>query len=218
MWDCFKGTGNTTTDTRILPPFNKIHVNDNVNVILAQGPQNVKIEGGNNLISLIKTEVQDGILTIDNDNKCNWARSYADINVYVTLPTLRFLWHFGTGLVKSNDTLTCDTLDIWAHQTGDVNLIINANTAFLNMHTTSDLTLHGKCAVVGIYHSGEGFLHCEDLQSDYMWTSTTASGDEYLNGKVEVDARINWVGNVFYYGNPVTTRTGDGSGNLIHQN
>ena len=218
MWDCFKGTGDAATETRILSPFTKVYVKDNVNVILTQGPQNVKIEAGNNLIALIKTEVKDGILTINNDNKCNWARSYTDINVYVTLPTLRFLWHYGTGLVKSNDTIACDTLEIWAHQTGDINLTVKANTLFPNMHTTSDLTLHGKCAIMGIYHSGEGFLHAEDLQTDYAWTYSSASGDEYLNAKVELDANITWVGNVYYHGNPAATRIGDGTGNLIHQN
>ncbi len=219
-WDCIKRTGKPATETRVLTPFTKIYVKDNIDVIISRGntPQ-VKIETGSNLISLIKTEVDSGILHISNGNRCNWARSYKNgsIKVYVTMPTLRFLWHFGTGLVKSDDTLTCDTLDIWAHQTGNVDLKVNANIIYTNMHTTADITLHGRSGLFGSWHTGEGFLHCEDLQADIAWTHSKASGDEYINARSILSATIDWEGNIYYSGHPVTSADGKGKGKLIQQ-
>lgn len=220
-WDLVKRTGKITTDIRTLDPFTKIEVKDNVNVCISQGSaQEVKIEAGVNLIPLIKTEVIAGVLYIHNDNRCNWARSYKNgiINVYVTAPTLRHIWHLGSGLVKSNDIIACDTLDIWAHQTGDIDLIVNANIIYANAHATADITLSGKSALVGIYHSGEGTLHLEDLQAAYIWSFSQASGDEYLNVQGDLAATIDWVGNIYYSGNPAVLLKGSGKGKLIHEN
>jgi len=220
-WDCVKRTGQNTTEIRTLPPFDKIYLKDNIDVFIVQGnTPEVKIEAGSNLISLIKTEVDSGVLRITNDNRCNWARAYKNgtINVYITMPVLRFLWHFGSGFLQSKDTIACDTLDIWAHQTGNVDLIVNANIIYTNMHTTADVTLRGRSAVLGNWHVGEGYLHCADLLTDIMWTETRASGDEYFNVKTDLAATIGWIGNIYYSGNPHITLKGEGKGKLIQQN
>jgi len=194
---------------------------DNVDVYIKQGnTQEVRIEAGNNLVSLIQTRVDSGILHISNGNLCNWARSYkrGTISVYITVPTLRYIWHFGSGLVKASDTITCDTLDIWAHQSGDVDFTVNTNVFYANMHTTADMTLHGKSNLLGIYHTGEGYLHCEDLQALYAWAHTKTSGNEYLNASIDLSVTIDWEGNIYYTGNPSLLVQGKGKGKLIQQN
>src|SRR5690349_19772036 len=110
-WDCIKRTGQSTTVIRTLPPFDKIYLKDNIDVFITQGnTPEVRIEAGSNLISLVKTEVDSGVLRITNDNRCNWARTYKNgaIKVYITMPVLRFLWHFGSGFLQSKDTIACD--------------------------------------------------------------------------------------------------------------
>jgi Putative auto-transporter adhesin, head GIN domain len=220
-WDCIKRTGKPSTDIRLLPPFTKIYLKDNIDVFISQGStQEVKIETGSNLISLIKTRVDSGILHISNDNRCNWARSYKNgcIKIYVTMPTFRFLWHFGSGLVKSGNAINCDTLDIWAHQTGNADLTVNASIIYTNMHTTADVTLHGKSNSLGNWHVGEGYLHCEDLLVNSVWTESNASGDEYFNVQNDLITTIDWIGNIYYSGSPVITLSGQGKGKLIKHN
>ena len=221
-WDCIKRTGKPATDIRMLPPFNKIYVKDNIDLFIIQGKsQEVKIEAGNNLISSIKTQVDSGVLHINNDNRCNWARSYKNgaVKIYITMPSLRFLWHFGSGFVKSEATITCDTLDIWAHQTGNVELTLDANIIYTNMHTTADITLRGKSNILGNWHVGEGYLHCKDLQTNIVWSQSKASGDEYFSVRDNLAATINWIGNIYYSGNPpALLRKGEGKGQLIKEN
>ncbi|TAL61462.1 MAG: DUF2807 domain-containing protein [Bacteroidetes bacterium] len=220
-WDCIKRTGKVATESRTISPFTKIRVRGNVDVFIKQGTtQEVSIEAGNNLIPLIKTEVDSGILEIDNKNLCNWARSYkrGNINVYITMPTLRFLWNLGSGLVKSDDTITCDTLDIWAHQSGDVDLTVNASVIYTNMHTTADLTLHGKTNILGSWHVGEGYLHCEELQTEIAWVHSKSSGNDHVNVQTDLAATIDWEGNIYYAGNPAILLKGVGTGKLIKQN
>jgi hypothetical protein len=217
--DCLKRTGKPTTETRTLPPFTKIYLKGNIDLFVKQGnTQSIKIETGSNLISLIKTKVDSGILHISNENRCNWARSYKNgsIKIFVTIPTLRFIWHYGSGTIISKNTLICDTLDIWAHQTGNVELFVTANIIHTNMHTTADITLHGTSNLLGNWHVGEGHLKCEDLNTDIMWTESNASGDEYFNVKTNLTATIGWIGNVHYLGDPHITLKGEGKGKLIH--
>lgn len=220
-WDCIKRTGKTSTELRMLSPFTKIIVEDNVNVLITQGStQQVNVEAGNNLIPLIKTEVVNEELRIQNNNRCNWARSYRNgtIQVHITMPTLKCISHDGSGQIKSNDTITGDTLTIRARQSGDVELTINTQIVFTQVHNTSDVTLHGKSILHGNFHVGAGFLHCENLQTDITWSHSKASGDEYLNAKNSLAATLDWIGNIYYSGNPSINITGTGEGKLIHQN
>lgn len=222
-WDCIKRTGTISNDLRILPPFAKIYLNDNVNIFIKQGiQQEVKIEAGKNLISLIKTEVVNNELFIKNNNRCNWARSYknGDINVYITMPVLRCITHYGSGNIKSLDTIVCDTLEMLTRESGDIDLTINANIVFSRLHGTSDITLRGKSHLQGIFHMGEGFLHFEDLETQDTWSHSKASGNQYLNAKNNLSVRLDWVGNIYYVGNPTITISdiGKGTGKVIQQN
>ncbi len=220
-WDCIKRTGKAATEVRNLPPFNKIYLEDNVDAVIIQGAAyEARVACGKNLISLIKTEVDSGVLHLKNENRCNWARSYkkGTITVFITLPTLRNIWHFGSGFMNNQGLLVCDTLDIWAHQTGNVELTVNSNVMYTNSHTTADITLHGSSDLMGVWHTGEGYLRCSDFITNHTWTNSKSSGDEYLNPQISLSATINWEGNIYYNGNPSIALYGTGKGKLIKNN
>ena len=220
MGDCFKGTGKRTTEIRELASFDKILVQGNIDIIFTQGPvQEVKVEAGAKLIPLIKTEVDDSNkVHIRNDNRCNWARSYkkGNITVHITCPKLSLIKHFGSGFITNTDTFTVDTLEIFAIETGDLDMTVNANVIFTRNLGTTDITLHGKTFCLGNFHTGEGNHHCEDIRADYVWSYSKASGNEYYHPIKDLSATIQWDGDVFYKAtNATTKRQGTGSGNLI---
>src|ERR1051325_6871516 len=122
-WDMFKGTGKRITETRPLTAFNKIYLEDNENIIITPGNYyEAKVEAGEKLIPLIHTKVDSGTLILSNDNRCNWARSYKKgiINVYVTMPTLRFIWHYGSGNITCSDTIHCHHINVQTRETGNI--------------------------------------------------------------------------------------------------
>jgi len=221
-WDCIKRTGEQTTDTRVLAPFTNIFLKDNIDVFITQGAvQEVKIIAGKNLVSLVKTEVVNGELHISNENKCNWARSYKKgvIQVYITLPTLNYIEHDGSGQVKSQNTISCYNISVMTKESGDVELSLDASTVYLQCLGSSDITLHGRASNLGVYHISEGYIHCEDFPVDVAWTGSFASGNEYLNVHSSLGATIGWVGDIYYTGNPpAIEEKGNGKGRLIPQN
>ena len=81
--DCFKGTGEISTEERQLPTFTSVYVEDNVNLIFVEDTvQKVIVEAGKNLLKNIKTEMIGDQLQIRNINKCNFVRKY-DIPINV---------------------------------------------------------------------------------------------------------------------------------------
>ena len=155
--DCFKRTGSIVNVNREVSGFDKLFVEDNLNVFITQGSVfEVKIESGDNLISLIKTEVVDGTLFIRNKNRCNWTRSYdKPFNVYVTMPVLNFLTSDGTGKIRSLNTITTPDLDIQIKNSGDIELVINNSKITSHMHGSGDLTLHGHTSEHVYAHAKE---------------------------------------------------------------
>lgn len=201
-----KGTGERITETRALPSFTKIYLTDDINLFIQQGnEQEVTVEGGKKLLPLVKTEIIGGELYLKNANRCKWARSYKKgvINVYLTLPRIESIWNYGSGIIKSTGTIACDSLDIRTAESGDVELTVNSTkVVFVEMNGTGDITLHGKTPLMGFFHIGEGFLHNEDFETDYAWGTSQASGNEYLNVRKSLWAKIEWAGNIYYKGSP----------------
>jgi hypothetical protein len=221
MFDLVKGTGKRIVEIRQLPPFTKIYLKDNVNVFITPGSQYVKVEAGEKLVPLVRTRVEDDILYIEDDNKFNWARSYKKgvINVHISMPTLRYIWHYGSGNVYGNDTLICDTLDVETRETGNVELTVKAHIIYTHLHGTSDVTLKGKSDLMGSFHMGEGYFYAQDLVTTETWFFTKASGNEYLNVTRGLSGKIAWAGDVYLKGNPVYMSViRQGKGKLIRIN
>src|SRR5688500_1333547 len=147
MRDFYKGTGKIITETRALSGFNTIHVEDKINVVLTESPAfEVTVEGGENLIGLIKTELKDSVLSIRNDNKFNFMRSYKKgvITVHIKLPALVSIQQYGQGTIQSANVFTTPVIDIFTKGSGDVILEVNNQRVLTHMHNTSDIYLSGQ--------------------------------------------------------------------------
>ncbi|MGQ0827483.1 MAG: head GIN domain-containing protein [Bacteroidota bacterium] len=217
MCDCFKSTGSIVTKTREISGFTKIFVEDNMNVFITEDPSfEVKIETGDNLLSLIKTEVVDGTLFIRNDNKCNWVRSYdKPFNVYIKMPVIEYITSNGTGNIKSLNTLTTDKFDIQTKNSGNIELTINNTSIHSHIHGSADVTLHGitnehSCSIVGT-----GYLYCSNLQTKYTWIQTGTIGMCYISATDLLIYRIDQIGNIYCNTRPANIeKTQNGTGQL----
>jgi len=221
--DCFDSAGNPGSQLRQVPFFSQIIVNDNINVIITTGGnEQVTIEGGGNLLSNIGANVSGGVLTLKNNNICNWLRSYkkSGINVYVTMPQLTTITNSGYGTVQSQGTLTFDSLVLYTtNSPGDFNLTVNSKFINAHMFGTADLTLSGQCQTfLTNDFGGTGFIYNNGLVvSNYAFISSNTTGDCYINCSGLLDVEIYGQGNVYYSGTPTKVQYASkgGSGRLI---
>lgn len=211
LCDCFDSAGPPSTQIRLLSYFNQVVTNDNVNIFVSIGnPEQVEIEGGRNLISNISANVSGGVLTLHNNNICNWLRSYkrSNINVYITMPEIIFLTTNGIGNIKSNGTINVDTIDLSSSSAGDIDLNINAQLIRTHLFGPCDLTLSGTSnQFESNFFAGTGFMYCNNLISGYTFLSTNTTGDCYINATSLLFIKLYGYGNVYYSGNPGTVNS-----------
>jgi hypothetical protein len=217
--DCFEAAGNPSEETRVLPYFEQVHTTDDINVVISMGNvEQVIIQGGSNLIHNVAANVSNNILTLKNNNICDWLRSYKKsiLTVYITMPRVTYLENEGSGSITSADTITGDTVQVQTISSGDINLMVHANVILGHMFGPGDITLNGVSNdLLCTANGGTGFLYANNLKTSYTFISTTTTGDCYVNASNLLIADIYLRGNVYYQGSPVIESSIKGSGKII---
>lgn len=220
-FDLFQSTGSVERRQRVATGyFDKISLNDNVNLVITQGnPTLIEVEGGSHLLSDITTEINDSTLTISNNNKYNWVRSYdKKITVYLQLSHLIMIRYESSGDITTSDTIHEDSLRIEAWGgSGTIAMAVECGSLSLVQHYGSmDFDFTGKNSITYIYAGSYGAFHCLGLKSDCTFIRSEGTNDCYVNAKDWITADIHSSGNTYYTGNPgLVSRTGTGSGQLI---
>ncbi|MBP6978593.1 MAG: DUF2807 domain-containing protein [Bacteroidales bacterium] len=224
--DCFKSTGETTVEHRTVGPFEHINLENNINLILTQGDDYaVMVRAGKNLIGSIITEVNDNVITVRNDNKCNWVRDFNDdIDVYLTVKNLCSITYRSSGLILSTNTIISDSLNIAVWDgTGTIDLDVHTRVSVLSIHYGSvDYHIRGKSNVCYIYAGSFGPFYCEDLETTFLFMNNCGSNDCYVYCIGELEVEIKYTGSIYYTGKqyaplPYLAKTEiTGSGKLIN--
>jgi len=208
---CITNTGKVIIQERFVGDFDSISMNDNVNLILTQDTVNqVKVEGGQNIIQGITTKVTNHLLIIHNQNTCNWLRSYhSPLNVYVSVKNLWKVIYNSSGNLTSSNAIASDIfiVDAWGG-CGTINVELNIKDGFFLQHMgTANFILRGRCNINSVYAGDFGSFQCSELLTGYTFIKNYGSNDCYVNASRYLDATIGSIGNIYYSGNPDTVYT-----------
>lgn len=111
--DCLQKSGNIINHEVETEPFTKILVNENIEMILKEGPeQKIVVETGENLLNDIVVEVIEGQLKLSNNNSCNYVRDYTSTKIYVTAPNVTEIRSSTQFDIRSDGVLTYPDLYI----------------------------------------------------------------------------------------------------------
>ncbi len=220
MCDCLKSTGETVIEHRTLLSFDQIELDDNINLILTQDTVNyIEIEAGKHLHKLIKTNINSGILTIRNNNKCNWVRSYKkEINAYLHFKNITGLKYNGSGDICSTDTIKSKIIYIEnLDGSGTISLTIRSDQSYIKEHTgPADFNIRGKTSYNYVWAAGYGLMDCRNLRADNVTVINKGTNSCFVNAKNSLDAEIDYTGNIYYIGKPNSISTKiDGIGKLL---
>jgi len=213
--DCIKRTGTIETTKRWVSNFDKIYVEDNLNVFITQDSAfDVEVEAGRIVGWLIETEVSEGTLRNKNKNRCNWARSYnKPLNVYVHMPVVKYITSNGSGTIKSLNTITTPDFDVQIKSSGNIELMVNNHTVTSRIFGYGDVTLSGVTYEHDADIGGSSFLNCQSLHTNVTYVHAFTTGLCYVTASDKLLCNIGLNGDVHCYGHPATvqlTRTGDG--------
>lgn len=223
---CFKGSGdnnerivNTDQDIDSLFLYSDLYYS------LEQGNETkVVLTGGENLLSHIQVDFENGKLRIENNNKCRFLRSYKDkIHAKIYVDSITYIYYEGSKELNSIDTLFSSELRlIITDGAGNTDLtLVNGYTSATVSHGFGDFTLRGNT----LY----SYLHCNtnsfcDTRSFKVQNELNVYSNTVGNMKVNANtnhfvATINQSGNIEYTGTPLLkTLKIEGSGKVISLN
>jgi hypothetical protein len=217
---CVSNSGEITKQVRNVADFNQVNLNDNVSLILtSDNSGSLVVEAGRNILGGISTTVENGQLTIGNNNTCNWLRDYSKpINVYVASNRLWKIKYNGSGDISTSGTLKLDSIavEVWGGcGTIDLSLDVWQGSFSLNMGTV-DFRLRGVSAITSVYTGDYGLYDGRNLKTGYTFITTKGSNDAYVWAINSLNANIQSIGNIYYTGNPATITTSiSGTGKVI---
>ena len=204
MGDCFKGTGIVKKDTRILGDFDSIYVDRRLNIVLVQDSVNFAVvEAGEHLLDMIDTEIKDGKLTLRNNNKCNWVRSYKiPVNIEVHTNNLHHIVMWGASNITNKDTLRFPKLVVeYRDASGNIDLMVDNQLTNIIQHTgAGDAVIHGKTEQLTVYMSSLAFGDYTDLQAQNVYVENRSSADCRVSGNQTFTFRLRGDGNIYYKG------------------
>lgn len=219
--DCFHSTGDLVSEERRIDDYSGIYLTSNVDLIVHHDSlRRMRVSAGENLIDGIETEVVSGILRIKNRNKCNWVRKLnPTLKVEIWTDSLDNIFiEDANGDVIFMDTIpaTIFRMDIF-NSLGTYHTITNSEIITLAIHNgPADIKADGKAELQYIYHVGYGKIDCLEMISDNVYINNRGTNDIFTNATNILDAKIEYVGNIYYKGSPVTINQKiTGTGKLI---
>lgn len=218
---CFKKSGELSIRTYEFGSFNQLHLKEHLSYKLIQDSTNkVIVRGGNNLLNFVEVMGENGVLTIQNKNRCNYLRSYEIPEVEIHYTKLINILFEGTERLYNEDTLITDYLTLTLRDgAGLMDLNVQAiDINAINTHGWGRLTLRGETQTLRGNLMGDGKFDFSQITStNQVKLITSSSIDQQVNAAgVPLNVELNGIGNVYYYGQPSLINTVQyGSGKLI---
>jgi hypothetical protein len=175
--NCIQIAGDLTTIEHNIDPFDRILANENIELFLLQGSEyNLKIESGEHLISDINYTIDNsGLLTLNDNNQCNWVRNYAPTKIFVTTPNLKEIRSNTQYTIKSEGILTFPNLKLISENfnqdnisSGDFNLHVQNESVSVISNNISQFFISGSTDTlfVGFYSGTTAFFGANLLAQD----------------------------------------------------
>lgn len=213
---CVKGSGHTKSETRILSNFTEVRSNGSYNIVLIEGNESkVTIHGDENILSHVKTNVNNGILEIETKGvRC--IRHSEDIIIYVTTPVYSEIKLNGSGKISSQDTLHCENLTVKLSGSGEFSLKVVSQNLTVKLSGSGTYNLFGNTKALSVVISGSGDVNAFQLRSNTSNVSISGSGNCEVNSVDYLTISISGSGNVKYANQPIVNKTISGSGSVSH--
>jgi hypothetical protein len=212
-WDgpSVAGSGVVTTDTRTVPAFERVDVGGEYDVVVRVGAtRSVVIEGEDNLLPLIRTEVREGTLHIDSEKDL---RPRDVIRIEIGTEALHGIHSGGSSDVAVRDVRST-SFD--ASVSGSSELSANGEFGDLSasISGSGEIRMEGSADAIEGDVSGSGELDLLEVRARSARVNVSGSGGATLNVSERLDARVSGSGDVRYAGRPSVNADVSGSGSV----
>lgn len=217
-WEKIEGNGSLKKLTREVGAFTSIASSGSWDVMVAYGESNsIIVEGDENLLSYIETNVENGKLTIKTKKNVN-LRTKNKIVVYVSVTQLSGISLSGSGDIMGVGKFTnSDKAEFKISGSGSIKLSFDKIASIESAISGSgNIRLEGSASQLDARISGSGNADFSNVVCDDAKAQISGSGNIKLNANKSVDANISGSGNVTNKGAAADLKKRiSGSGRLI---
>lgn len=212
-------TSSFQEDERIVGSFKGIAAGGplNVKVIMGNNKESVRLEGDEDAIAALVTEIKDGILIIRPKTKWNdWSRRYKNANVtaYISARKLNSLTMSGSGSMSVENTIITSELVATLSGSGSIKAATNCKSFVGVISGSGSLNLKGQASESNLTISGSGNFAGKSFSVDDLSAQISGSASIYINAERSIEAVISGSGNILYTGNAKIQKTIIGSGRI----
>ncbi|TYB72591.1 DUF2807 domain-containing protein [Bizionia saleffrena] len=199
-----KGNGNIITITRSTSDYAGIKCAGSWDFVLVKGKEGtLTIEGEENLLDYIITEVNGDDLIIKTENNINLRTSFnKTITITIPFKDIDDVSLAGSGDITSKHTIISNDFETKLAGSGDIILDIEAKDTTVVVTGSGDITLSGNTDTLEASVTGSGDIHAFKLNASTANVKVTGSGDIELLCKSSLKAKVTGSGDIVYKGKP----------------
>jgi hypothetical protein len=214
-----KGNGNIITVNRITSNFDGVSVGGSFDVILVKGKEGkITIEGEENIIPFIETEINGDLLQIKYQKNTN-INTTKKLIITVYFESLEKVSLAGSGNITSSETIKSKDFAVALGGSGNITLKVNATEISSNIGGSGNIELSGTTNELTCSIAGSGSIKAYDLTTDTLNANIAGSGGINATVKTIIKAKVVGSGNIYYKGKPTNIDSKSvGSGSIVDKN
>lgn len=216
-WHTVKGNGVFKNETREAGGYTSLASGGMMNVEIAYGEsKTIRLEGEENLLPYIETEIKDRMLTIKIKQGYT-LKTNQPIKIYVSMTTINAIAQSGSGSIKGDGNFSNnDNTSIAMSGSGSINLqFVSFGSLSVRMSGSGNINLSGKISdEVDVKQSGSGNANLEEVACNSATVQLSGSGNLRIHADKALTAQISGSGNVTYSGDATVASKVSGSGKV----
>jgi hypothetical protein len=208
------GIAQTYSEPRNVDAFKAVVTGGSQDLYVKQGStQSVRIEGDEDDVKDIETEVRNGILYIKFKDR--WHRSHDRVTVYVTMKEINGLKLAGSGNIIGETPINTDELELGISGSGNIKLDVTAKEINSGISGSGNIRLSGTTTDHNFKISGSGDVNTLDLKAENCAIQISGAGDAKVYVSKKLDVKVSGSGSIRYAGDPDKVNTNvSGSGSV----
>ncbi len=204
----------TAQEVRDLEPFTGVGVSISADVWYTPGnTHEIRIEGDEDDVRELITEVRDGFLKIKYDD---WRTRRSKLDIYITSRELEEVKISGSADFFVEESLNAGEVDLAVSGNGGIYFSkLEAEEVEVKLSGSGGVEIKsGSAEEMDAKISGSGKLMAESFEVEEFSAAISGSGGVEITATGELDAKISGSGKVYYHGNPRVNSVTSGSGKV----
>lgn len=208
-----KGEGPVKTETRNVSDFHAIETSIAGDVEVSMADHfSVEVQAQENLLPILKTEVEDGALKIYFSENVS---HHEGLKIRVSAPAFDRFSLGGSGTIRAMTPIRADNMKLEIAGSGDIYISQGEfGSAAASIAGSGGIELGGKANSLKSEIAGSGDIKARQLTANELDVSISGSGSVTCDVAQTLKASIAGSGDVYYSGQPVVETNVSGSGSV----